>query len=275
MKSTLIALFALLVVYLAVGWMKLAALGVATIVILWKIRSEKDAEKCRNSLKCTQEELGKTRQQVQQLAAETECRCEQIGYERLASLFKADGSLVSQWKIVGINKVLKSSAYESDKINEDQEPLKQREEVLDFLPPPPSKRPATEADYQPALVLARRHNHDKFTVVVVRYADIAKFSDRNEVLARIDSYPLETKKGWGFDIPKSERGTGALSLALNYVLALAKAEQVPILEAKLTSIWDEAHRIRLGNFYKRKYGFTYLPDSGNPSGNGYITKILT
>ncbi|MGI4743077.1 MAG: hypothetical protein ACRYG7_48625 [Janthinobacterium lividum] len=93
---------------------------------------------------------------------------------------------------------------------------------------------------------------------------MAKFPET--VLAKVEVWSIDN--GWEFDIPESKRGRGALSLALDYIVARAKAEQIPVLEGVLISIWSEAHHNRLCLFYADKYGFKYNPDSNR------VVKIL-
>jgi hypothetical protein len=275
MKSLTTALLTFLVMHPIAGWIAMAA-GVVIIWLQTKSKREwkKEAKKYQDILRRTQAELYETREQGQRLTAETERQYEQLTYKQLFHWFKLDNGLAPQWGLVGVNKVRKSSGYEPDEINEKRKSLGRKDNIFEPMPPPPIKRPATDADYEPAIVLAHHYGYGKFTVAVIRYADIDTFPDWEKVLAKVDVLPLNSKIGWNFDIPISGHGRGALSLALDYVLALAKAEQVPVLEAMFTHVEYEDHRIRLCNFYKRKYEFIYQPNLSNPESNGYITKYL-
>lgn len=267
MEGLSTALLSFLVAHPGVVWMALATLGVSGVIIWWqtktKRRWQKRADERLEVLRRTQGELYEARESIGQLVAEKERHREQLAY-----WFKPGNCLEHHWAVVGVKKVRKSSGYGPDEVNEHQKHLGRKDNVFEPMPPLPTRLPATDIDCEPALVLTNNVGEGRFRVLVVRPADMEQFPYK--VLAEVDIWLAGS--GWGFDIPKSARGTGALSLALDYIVARAKKEEVPVLEAMLTYIRNEAHRIRLCNFYARKYGFTYRFSPTNS--NGYITKKL-
>lgn len=225
----------------------------------WKKR----ADESQTAMWHAQGEVHEARMYNQQLIAKQEYYWRQLDY-----WLKPGNCLEKGWVIAGIKKVRRCSWYEQDEITESQEPLGTKNNVFEPVAPPPPKLSLTETDYEPALLLTKNTEAGKFKIVVFLPAEIDRFPCGS--LAEVDVEPAAY--GWSFDIPRSVRGTGALSFAFDYLLTRAKKEGIANLTAPLTHIYTEAHRIRLRRFYVEKYGFTYVPSLTNL--NGYITKKL-
>jgi hypothetical protein len=221
------------------------------------------ANKHQTDLWTAQGELNRAEERNQKLVAEQNDREEQLAYWS-----SAGNCFEQQWAVVGVKKVRRKCGYAPDEVNDSQPYIyEDGKNVFESMPPKPLKLPATTADYESAIILAKNVGRGKFEVVVARYADMNKFAQAR--LVKVDVKSIE--KGWEFDIPESKRGTGtgALSLALDYIVARARVEEIPALEAPLTRILRKAHHKRLNYFYADKYGFEYNPD------NNRITKILS
>ena len=135
------------------------------------------------------------------------------------------------------------------------------------MPPERPKKLRNGADYESAFILLRITSKDKFDITVVRPVDMKVFLTNSQNGSALIKVELRRKKYY-FDIPKSVRGTGAASLALAYAIQHATRMGIPALEAPLTHIDDEEHRIRLCGFYSRKFQFQYR------AADGYIIKSL-
>lgn len=231
----------------------------ANRVRMWR----KLANKHQTALWTAQGELNRVEKRNQKLVAGQKAHGEQVAYwSSVGNCFE------QQWAVVGVKKVRRKCGYAPDEVNDSQPYIyEDGKNVFESMPPKPPKLPATAVDYEPAIILVKNIREGKFEVIVVRPADMNNFSRLQTLLAKVDVYPTEI--GWEFDIPKSERGTGALSLALDYIVARAKTEEIPALEGLLTRICTKAHHSRLCYFYADKYGFEYNPD------NNRITKFLS
>lgn len=238
------------------------------VVIWWQAKTnsnwKKRAKDYQNASWDAQSELHKEKIYSQQLAAENENQRKQLAYFWL----KADNCFEQHWAIAGIKKVRKKDGYEKDEINELREPLGQKDNICDPMPPLPPRLPTVETDFEPALLLTKTVREGEFKVLVFRLDDMDTFP--KNPLAEVDVWSADY--GWSFYVRRSNEGTGALSCAFDYILACAKEQGVPHLTAPLIGRDNEAHRIRLCRFYMGKYGFTYVPSLTHA--NGYITKKL-
>ncbi len=239
-------------------------LGIALTIVVWvqtkcKAIWKKRAGKLQKSLGDIQGELYGVKEHNQALTVENTRQREQVAY-----WLKADNCFEQLWAVVGLKQVRRQSGYAPDEDNDSRAHLGQDYNIFEPMPPQSVKLPAADTDYEPALILASNLGGGKFRVLVVRPADMNNFSHKR--LAEVDAWP--TNSGWEFDIPISSGGTGAVSHAMDYIIARARAEGVPVLKGRLIHVQYEAHRARLCHFYAGKYGFSHI------SSDGYIIKEL-
>jgi hypothetical protein len=209
------------------------------------------ANKHQTDLWTTQGELSRAEERNRKLVAEQKAHEEQLAYwSSVGNCFE------QQWTVVGVKQVRRKCGYAPEEVSDSQPYIyEDGKNVFESVPPKPPKLSATAAEYEPAIILAKNIRKGKFEVIVARPADMNEFPQKR--LAKIDVKSIE--KGWEFDIPDSKRGTGALSLALDYIVARARAEEIPALEGPLTRILTKGHHKRLKYFYADKYGFEYNP----------------
>ncbi|MGY3089942.1 hypothetical protein ACVWYF_002990 [Hymenobacter sp. UYAg731] len=147
-----------------------------------------------------------------------------------------------------------------------------------FLPIPVCgpRVPEAATVQEPVVVLTNKPfdaSESSFHIVVLRTQDaIAKEALQQlsplTFVAKIhvdilNEDKVNASKRYKFDIDNvSGKSRGANSLAMDWLLKRTKQEGVKEIFGTLTqSIINEAHRIRLYNFYIIKYGFVYNPEN--------------
>ncbi len=185
--------------------------------------------------------------------------------------------------VLALNTATSQSKYAAATEEETAPHLGSKENI--FLPIPVCSLKIQDAaiEQEPVAILTNMLGDTSgrsFHIVVLRLQDaiakeILKHLCPPVFVAKIHVDILEERifnagKRYKLDIePVSGKSRGANSLAMDWLLKRAKEEGVKEIFGTLTqSIINEAHRIRLYNFYIRKYGFIYTPE------NNTITKII-
>jgi multidrug efflux pump subunit AcrA (membrane-fusion protein) len=242
-----------------------AIIAIITGLALWQqkrlLEWRHDSTRYEQNLQATQLKLGQVNTRNKQLEAERTRRRQQVSAWLEARRVIA-AYIGEHGAIVGLRKVRKRSGYLRDEPYEEQPHLGQADNIFVPVPSLPAKyHGKMSTDFVFLLLTNTTLGISSFEVAVFHPAD-APESYSNRYLARIAVTLHERHYSLDIHTGRDKASTGAASLALDYLIARARADGVQALTGHLLqsgSIVNEGHRSRLYFFYIKKYNFDYNP----------------